>query len=678
MTSRTYMLAVAGIFAAGTATAQEATTLADSSSTFLLDRVVVTAGEEKVAVDAPQSISVVDQEDFDAEQPTTIGDVLNDLPGVKAIGSDRVLGESFNIRGFGTLSSSDEYRIIVNVDGAQKFHEQYRLGSLFTDPELYKRAEVLRGPASSTLYGSGALAGVISLETKDPSDFLREGEKFTLREKLEFHSNTNGFLTSTIVAAEPVENLQLMGTINYRRAQQFEDGDGNKIIGSHYQVPSGLVKGTYKFGAGDAHKLKVSYQHWESDEEQQQFSQTDSTTGFGYIDRKVVDQTAIVGYSYNPQNNRLIDLDTTLSYVNSSVEQRNTTQTASTSDLYADGDYNYETVQLNAKNSADFSGENYENFLITGVDMKYHTRTADNLRDADGKVTFHPGGKAVSIGVYAQNEWVYRDRLTLIPGIRVDWQKLTPAGSVTVTQEDVTRTAVSPKLAAHYKIDDIWGVFGSVAYTERMPVIDEVYDNSSSNTSLDPEKSLNYEAGFSAQFDNVAQDRDRAAGKVTTFYNDISDLIERDSSTLPFHNVGKARIMGVEVEASYDSRMMFGRAAYTFMRGENTETNESLPSIPADELVLTVGGRVPEHDIEYGWRGVFARHQLKTSGSAPLPTGGYAVHDLFASWKPDEGTFKDGEVRFGVENVFNKNYREHLGSDSAKGRTFKLTLAKQF
>ncbi|MEO0914320.1 MAG: Plug domain-containing protein, partial [Pseudomonadota bacterium] len=121
----------------------------------MLDPVVVSAGQEKVASDTPQAVSVVNQEDLEREQPTTVGDALTDLPGIKAIGSDRVLGEGFNIRGFGSDLAGGENRLILQVDGATKFYQQYRMGSLFTEPELYKRVEVLRGPASSTLYGSG-------------------------------------------------------------------------------------------------------------------------------------------------------------------------------------------------------------------------------------------------------------------------------------------------------------------------------------------------------------------------------------------------------------------------------------------------------------------------------------------------------------------------------------------
>ena len=159
---------------AGGANAQDANENPNDRVT-ILERIVIGAGNEKVAIDTPQSVSVVEQEDIDQAQAVNIGDVLRDIPGVNVSGSERVLGQAFNIRGIGAPESSgEEGRIIVNVDGATKFYEQYRMGSFFSDPELYKKVEVLRGPASSTLYGSGALGGVINFETKEASDFLRK------------------------------------------------------------------------------------------------------------------------------------------------------------------------------------------------------------------------------------------------------------------------------------------------------------------------------------------------------------------------------------------------------------------------------------------------------------------------------------------------------------------------
>lgn len=291
------ILALAVMASANTSLAQDQKQTNPARIT-TLDRVVVTAGEEKIAIETPQSVTIINQEDLESEQPTTIGDVLTDIPGVKAIGSDRVLGESFNIRGIGSLGSSDESRIIVQVDGATKFHEQYRMGSFFSDPELYKQVEVLRGPASSTLYGSGALAGVISLTTKDASDYLRPNETVTFRQKLEFNENRGGFLSSSIVAAEPVENLELLGSFIYRRSDEFRNGNGENISGSDFGAPSGLVKAKYRFGEDTAHEVRISYQHWTTESSGSDLSQTGTLATFGDIDREVVDQTVIAGYAY--------------------------------------------------------------------------------------------------------------------------------------------------------------------------------------------------------------------------------------------------------------------------------------------------------------------------------------------------------------------------------------------
>lgn len=143
----------------------------------LLERLVIGSGAAKVAIDTPQAVTVVDQKDIDDKQASTTGEIFDDMPGVTMVGSERPLGESFNIRGIGAAETSgDEARIIITVDGAKKFYEQYRMGSFFSDPELYKQVEVLRGPASSTLYGAGAFGGVVNFTTKDASDFIKDGQ----------------------------------------------------------------------------------------------------------------------------------------------------------------------------------------------------------------------------------------------------------------------------------------------------------------------------------------------------------------------------------------------------------------------------------------------------------------------------------------------------------------------
>ena len=643
-----------------------------------LERMVISAGQEKIAIDTPQSVSVVNQPDLDSEQALTLGDALTDLPGVKAIGSDRVLGESFNIRGIGTLGAADETKLIIQVDGATKFYEQYRMGSFFSDPELYKRVEVLRGPASSTLYGAGALAGVINVTTKDAADYLARGERLGFRQKFEGHSNGNGFLSSSILAAQPANGLDLLGAFIYRRSALFKDGAGREVPGSDFGAPSGLLKGSYRFGADQAHTLKASYQHWTTENKGTQYSQT-GTLGFGRVDREVTDQTAILGYAWL-SDNPLIDLDITVSYSNTAVTQKNA-QFRRFGSLFNDTQYAYKTWQGRIENTFSFEGAGFENYLTVGAGLEQQTRSAEQAisrRNRTGGIAFHPGGKTMRTGVYAQNELVLWERLTLIPGLRLDYQTLEPDSGVTARdRRKSSDTAFSPKLAAHYELNYNLGVFGSLAYTERLPVLDELYDGRSGNLSLKAEQSLNYEGGLAASFVDAIVAEDRLSAKLTLFQNDIKNLIERDNTRSPYFNRGKAQIQGLEFEAAWDSPHFFARAAYTLIRGQDSETGASLNSIPADELALNFGGRVPHYGLTFGWRGVFAAAQKRVSGRT-RPGSGYSVHDVYAAWAPANGPFSGLELRAGIDNLFNKSYKEHLAGDSGKGRAFKLTFVKQF
>ena len=128
----------------------------DATTQLSLGKIVVSAGKEKVAIDTPQSVTVLDQEDIDNAQAGTVGDLLEGVAGVDAAGGVSSLGQGLNIRGMGTALSESDNRVVFTIDGVTKFFEGYRMGSLFTEPELYKRVEVLRGPSSSTIYGTGA------------------------------------------------------------------------------------------------------------------------------------------------------------------------------------------------------------------------------------------------------------------------------------------------------------------------------------------------------------------------------------------------------------------------------------------------------------------------------------------------------------------------------------------
>lgn len=667
MGSASLMVAMAGM-----AAAQDTNVAERQDRVTLLQRLVVGAGVEKVAIDTPQAVTVVEQEDIDREQASTVGELFTLVPGATMSGSDRQLGQSFNIRGIGgPETAGDQGRIIVTVDGVTKFFEQYRMGGFFSDPELYKRVEVLRGPASSTLYGAGALGGVINFTSKDASDFLDPDEKMALRLKSTYDSNPDGILGSAIFALRPNDQFEFLAAGNYRHAGTYTTGNGTEVPGSEIDAPTGLLKGTFRFGDNNEQVLRASYQQFYTNADDQFYNQTDQTF-FGTVDREVWDKTAIIAYENPATDNDWIDLRIQASYSDTVVDQYNSSLIPTLNKKYG-----YETYEFQIDNTVEFAGDRFQNFLTVGSQSSFQERT--NLRLAPSGT--HPQGSRIATGAFVQNEFIWDESLTLIAGARVDWQEVRPTDIAGA--EDQQHIGFSPKLAAHYKFNETFAAFGSIAHTERAPTIDEVFDAGNVNQPLlDLEKANSYEAGLAFSFWDVAQTADALQVKTTGFYSDIEDLITDNGQTARprYTNTDSARIYGAEVELAYDSDRIFANAAYTYTIGENRTTGTPLNTIAPHEFAATLGARMPEYGVSFGWTGRFVAAQDRVVGTTTTrqPTDSFQLHDVFVSWKPEDGMFENMEASLRLENIFNEQYREFLSGTPGKGRTVKVSLARKF
>lgn len=657
-----------------------------------LDRMIISAGAEKVAIDTPQAVSALDQEDIDQTQASTIGDLLEGLPGVNVQGGVGQLGQGFNIRGMGTAIGDSDNRILLTVDGVTKFYEQYRMGALFTEPELYKRVEVLRGPASSTLYGAGALAGVVNFTTKDASDFLSEGDPLALRLKAATETNAAAHTLSGIVAIQPANGVELLGSYNYRRSDDYKDGHGDTVAASATLSDSWLVKGRVAIGGNRNHAVWASYQDWISDAPQV-YDQVSAATGSSLMRRKVHDKTAVLGYVNDFDGSKIFNVEAQLAYSLSKVHQTETTFLGP----LAYSDFSYESWQAKIQNRSEFDlGGDWTTYLIVGGQWSDQKRRNPRV-GLTGTVTpgagTHPEGDMTRYGLFGQVEIVWSDKLTIMPGVRVDWTDLKPGATVvggTVLTQKVKDSGVSPKLAALYNLTPWLGAFGSVARTVRMPNIDEIFTRSAtrpSNPDLKPEKSDNIEAGFTLSFDNLLGARDRFRAKTTFFRNDVKDLIVNvaaPTGTPYFQNINRSRFKGVEVEAEYGVGGFFARANASFIDGRNRLTGDYLNTIPANDYRVTLGYADAATGLSGGWTGEFAERQDKvttgafSSAGSGLPTPGYSVHNLFFAFKPQSGPAKGFEFRIAVDNLFDAYYRRHLSALPAEGQSFKFTVANSF
>ena len=643
-----------------------------------LGRIVLGAGvNDAVAIDTPQAVTVIDQDEIDQAQATTAGGLLDLVPGVQAIGSGRVVGESFNIRGIGQLANADESRIIITVDGATKFYEQYRVGSFFSDPALYKQVEVLRGPASSTLYGAGALGGVINFETKDASDFLQDSD-YALRTQLSYASNGDAGAASVIFAARPVPQFESLVALNYRQADDFVDGDGQAVAGSAFDALSGLAKAKLQFGDDGAQALTASVTRWQSDADDTQFSQTGTIAAFGTTDRDVTDDTLALRYENPFLANPLLDLEVVLSYAETAVSQYGSDQACGGfSTLFCDSDYAYQTTSLKVENTSAFGRGDVVTYLTAGLQLSEQDRLAET---SEGSIGFHPEGSDARIGLYAQAEVIVDDRLTIIPGLRVDDVTLSAGGDLDF--DGYQERAVSPKIAALYQFNDIVNVFGSVARTQRVPTIDEVFSTSANEPNspdLGMETGFGREVGLSVSLQDVATRGDALDAKFTRFSSDLDNLIVRDPTpgTPYYQNVAAAEIAGVEFEAAYDGPAAFARIAYANIDGEDKDSGARLRSIPARSFVMSFGGKNERLGLRYGWQGSFF-DQISYGPEPEDQFAAYNVQDLFVDWEGQRGVFEGVNVGLRAKNIRDTQYTNALAGDPGAGRSIELRVARSF
>ncbi|WP_339703830.1 TonB-dependent receptor [uncultured Sphingosinicella sp.] len=158
------------------AQAQDTATSAD----FVGEEIVVTATRRETGVlDVPASISVLSGELLDRQGARGFADYLANQPGIGL--TDVGGGQTrIGIRGVANLTGS-EYGTADSVEAVGIYLNEIPISGAGSAPDLaiydLARVEVLKGP-QGTLFGEGAMSGVVRLITNSPNflDFEARGE----------------------------------------------------------------------------------------------------------------------------------------------------------------------------------------------------------------------------------------------------------------------------------------------------------------------------------------------------------------------------------------------------------------------------------------------------------------------------------------------------------------------
>ncbi|KAB2879296.1 TonB-dependent receptor [bacterium] len=181
------------------------------------------------------------------------------------------------------------------------------------------------------------------------------------------------------------------------------------------------------------------------------------------------------------------------------------------------------------------------------------------------------------------------------------------------------------------------------------------------NPNLKPEQSRQIEWRLNSQ-------HTASQYQLSVFYNTTSNYVIgvlTDSEFKTYINTDRARIAGAECSGTLNLSARWSIAASaSYLYGENDELNEPLPLIAPLQ-----GSAAIVYQKEKIWLGLDARlaaAQKRIASKTTLEdkTNGFAVLNIRGSVKWNSHF----EWKFGVENIFDKLYHEHLSVNNLPGR----------
>lgn len=539
-----------------------------SASPVQFDQVVVTASKRQQSLEeVPVSLSVLDASEIRQRNAMVLDDALRYIPGVN------MTGFQVNIRGSSGYSRGAGSRVLMLLDGIPFITGDTGELNFETIPiGQVDRIEVVKG-ASSALYGSNALGGVINIITKDipetPSTNVR---LFGGVYDQPTHDQWKWSPKSRFVNGQSVSHSYRVGDLGLAlfASRQFDDGYRQNDYRRRYNFYI-KVKEDYARNSALTMTFGLLYQY-----------------GGQFLYWRNLDSAYLPPIAQQDDNIKSIRFFTTGQYTTVIHEGFALTTRA----MWFHNDWGFETrsgIGRAESIADDFQFESQ----ATLIPDEIHTLTFGVAGTVD-----LIGGDVISdrviggFALFGQDEVRLAQPLTMTVGGRYDFSSVgvtAPGGSL------------NPKVALAYTPFAGTTLRTSVGRGFRVPSVAEAFLMAGfsniiarPNEDLKPERSWSFEVGLSQRLGEFG------TFDIAAFRSDFDNLIEVvpdiEGSALRFQwrNVAQARIQGVETSLKlglFDGALQY-TLGYTYVYPEDRTQNDLLKYRPRHLFYTTLSGNV--------------------------------------------------------------------------------------